>query len=140
MSANKIVYHDLSYRLVGLMFKVYNNLGYGLQEKYYQRAFREELEKTGLIYQRELSCPINYNGKNIGRYYLDFLIENKIVIELKVARDFYARHLKQVLSYLKKTKLKLGIVAIFTSEGLKYKRVLNIRKDLYKPIRNDSRS
>ena len=101
-------------------------MGYGYQEKYYQRAVEKLLKNENIKYDRELSCPLSIIGKNIGRYQLDFLIENKIVLELKVANKFYPRHIKQVLGYLKANNLKLGILAIFTKDGLLYKRIPNL--------------
>lgn len=122
---NKVNYPELSYRIVGILFDVYNELGYGYQEKYYQRAVKRLLNKEKIKHQKELSCPLSMAGKSIGRYQLDFLVDDKIVLELKVADSFYPRHIKQVLGYLKANNLKLGILAIFTKDGLKYRRILN---------------
>ncbi len=120
-----LIYSDLSYSLVGLVYNVYNSLGFGYQEKYYQRAYASELEKIGLKFKREQKCVINYQGKQIGRYFIDFVVDDKIVIEFKVANDFYLQHTKQVLGYLKATGLKLGILFLFTQNGIKYKRIVN---------------
>lgn len=122
----EIIYKDLSYKIVGTLFEAYNELGYGYQEKYYQRAIAKLLEKVNLKYTKELSCPLSIKDENIGRYQLDFLIEDKIVLELKIAEKFYPRHIKQVLGYLKANNLKLGILAIFTKDGLQYKRIPNL--------------
>lgn len=124
----EIVYPKLSYAIIGLLFRVYNELGYGHQEKHYQRAFKKELEKNKFQYKQEVLSPLIYKDQSIGRYFLDFVIENKIAVELKVANDFYKKHLRQILDYLKTTNLKLGILVIFTKKGLKYKRVANSRK------------
>jgi GxxExxY protein len=123
----RIIYPKLSYKIIGLLFKIYNELGYGYQEKHYQKALKMELEQNNLKYRQEVLTPLTYQKKCIGRYFLDFLIEDKIAVELKIADDFYKKHLKQVLDYLKTNNLKLGIVALFTKDGLKYKRILNIK-------------
>lgn len=122
---SEIYFKELSFKIVGILYDTYNELGYGYQEKYYQRAVEELLIENKIKYERELSCPLSIRGKSIGRYQLDFLIDNKIILELKVAESFYPRHLKQVLGYLKANKLKLGILAIFTKEKLEYHRILN---------------
>lgn len=121
----KLVYPELSYKIVGVFFTVYNSLGYGYQEKYYQRAISRELERAGLKYKKEQKTVIKYKGKIIGRYFIDFVVEDKIVVEIKIANDFYMRDLNQVLGYLKSLGLKLGILFIFTKAGLKFKRIVN---------------
>ena len=120
------IYSELSYQIVGILFEVYNELGYGYQEKYYQRALAKLLDRYNVKFKKELSYPLSIANQSIGRYQLDFLIENKIVLELKVANKFYPRHIKQVLGYLKANKLKLGILAIFTKDDLQYKRIPNL--------------
>lgn len=124
-NVSKVIYSKLSYEIVGILFDTYNELGYGYREKHYQRAVEKLLQESKINYKRELSCPLSIKGKSIGRYFLDFLIEDKIVLELKVAEDFYPRHVKQVLSYLKANNFKLGILAIFTKDRLEYRRILN---------------
>jgi len=121
----KLIYPDLSYKMVGILFTVYNDLGYGYQEKYYQRAVSEELKKAKLSYRRERKALIKYRDRIIGRYFIDFVIENKIVVEIKVANSFYKKDINQVLGYLKATGLKLGILFIFTKCSLKFKRIVN---------------
>jgi len=119
-----LVYKELSYKIVGILFKVYNELGGGYQEKYYQRAVALEFKKLGVDFEEQVSVNLSYNGKNIGKYYLDFVIENKIVLEIKVTPRFYLRDVKQVLSYLKATGLPLGILVAFNKKELKFKRIL----------------
>ena len=78
----------------------------------------------------EKSLLIKFLGENPVFKIVDFLIENKIVLEIKVAQDFYQKDINQLLSYLKFKNFELGILAIFTKEGIKYKRILNdIRED-----------
>ena len=121
----ELLYPDLSYELVGLAFNVYNRLGFGYQEKYYQRAYEMELLDRKKLYKKEQKCVLMCNGRRMGRYFIDFVVENKIVIELKVANGFYLQHYKQVKGYLKATGLRLGIIIIFTKNGIKFKRVAN---------------
>jgi len=121
----ELIYPKLSYEIIGTIFEVYNQLKYGHQERVYQRAFAEELSKKKIPFKRELYHPILYNEKKIGRYYLDFLIDDKIVVELKVANDFYQKDINQIISYLKAESHRLGILILFTKEGIKYRRILN---------------
>lgn len=119
------MYPDLSYELVGMCFDMYNRLGFGYQEKYYQRAYAGDLKEKDKRFVREQKCVIVYQGRKIGRYFIDFVVENKIVIEFKIANDFYPQHIKQVLGYLKATNLKLGIIILITKDGLRFKRIVN---------------
>jgi len=108
----KLIYPKLSYEIVGILYDLYNQLGYGYQEKYYQRAIEQLLDEKRINYRKELYCPIFLNKKRIGFYKLDFLIDDKIILELKVVQDFYKKHILQVLSYLKHKNIKLGILAV----------------------------
>ena len=123
----RLIHPELSYRIMGIIFKVYNDLGYGYQEKYYQRAVALEFDKEKIRYIREKEVKLTYNDKNIGKYFLDFIVNDRIVLELKIANYFHSRDIKQILGYLKATGLQLGILIIFTSKGIKYKRIINIR-------------
>jgi len=126
-SDNRIIYKELSYEIVKILFEVYNNLGYGYQKKYYQRAIEVAFTKVGFEYKSQCPYKIRYKGEIIGRYFIDFIIEDKIVLEIKKG-DYYSRkNFEQVYAYLKATGLKLAIIANFTSDGVKFKRVLNIR-------------
>ncbi len=121
----ELIYKELSYKIVGALFNVFNQLQYGHNERMYQQAFAQELLENQIPFRRELYCPILFNGKKIGRYYLDFLIDNKIVVELKVANDFYQKDINQIISYLQAKNLHLGILFLFKKEGVKYRRILN---------------
>jgi len=109
--------------------KVFNELGYGYQEKYYQRATALTFDQEGLNYIREKEVKLNYEDNPIGKYFIDFIIENKIVLELKVANEFHSQDIKQVLGYLKGSELQLGILALITRGGVQYKRLVNIRSN-----------
>ena len=126
----KLLHSELSYEIVGALFDVYNKLKYGHREKIYQKASAELLREKKIKFRQEQYYPVKFNNKIISRYYVDFLIEDKIVLELKVAQDFYQKDINQLLSYLKFENFELGILAIFSKEGIKYKRILNdIRED-----------
>lgn len=120
----KLIHEDLSYKLIGVLYDVYNVLGSGFQEKYYQKAIGRVLEKKGIRYFEQVKAEINLYGVSIGRYYIDFIIDDKIVLEIKSKSFFSQRDIKQLLGYLKKTEIQVGILAAFTSEGVKIKRIL----------------
>lgn len=121
-----LLYPDLSYKIIGALFNVYNNIGSGHREIIYQRAIAIELKNLNIPYDEQLYVSVNFRDKVVGTYYLDFLIDNKIVLELKKGDVFLHKNIGQIFSYLKAKKLKLGILANFTKSGLKFKRIVNI--------------
>jgi len=98
--ATKLVYKDLSYEIVGVLFETYNELGYGFREKHYQAIFAEKLKERKLKFEKEKYSFKKYNGKVVAKYFIDFVIEKKIAIEIKVSDRFYQSHMNQLLSYL----------------------------------------
>lgn len=123
----EVVYPELSFKIVGILFDIHNEIGGGHKEKYIQKAIENALKKEGISFQKELRCPLICNDKEIGKYFLDFLIDNKIILEIKVGERFKKEYFNQVFSYLKAKKLKLGILANFTREKVRFRRILNIR-------------
>jgi len=121
----KLIYPELSYKIVGALYKVHGDLGSQYHEKYYQRAVALAFDEINLKYERELNVALTYNGKSIGKYILDFLVENKIVVELKTVPQFHREDIRQVLAYLKAKKLKLALLVNFRSSSLIVKRILN---------------
>lgn len=126
---NDLIHPELCYKIVGALFNVDNDLGPGHKEKYYQKAVAVELNNVGLSFQEQLYAPLIYKDKNVGKYYFDFLVEGIIVLEIKAGEKFLRRNIAQVTSYLKAKNLKLGIIANFTKEGVKYRRIVNLNKD-----------
>ena len=120
----ELIHPELSYKIVGILFKVYNQLGGGYQEKYYQQAIKRELFCSQIPFLEQVRADLNYNGRLIGRYYLDFIIDHKIVLEIKAVPAFSTKEIMQVLNYLKQTDLQLGILASLNRNNLFYKRIL----------------
>ncbi|MBI4037607.1 GxxExxY protein [Candidatus Curtissbacteria bacterium] len=130
MNANKVIYKELSYKLVGVLFNVHKKLGGKYQEKYYQRAVEKALNSEEISFKKELSVDLKFKGEKIGKYFLDFLVEDKVVLELKATPFFHPDDFRQILGYLKAKRLKLGILANFRGRKLTYKRILNSEVDL----------
>lgn len=121
----ELIFPELSYKVIGASFKVFNELGWGLSEKDYQRALEKEFKEIKLNFKKEIYIPLKYKTENISRYFTDFIINDKILLELKVVPKLGYTHTKQLLTYLKIANIKLGILIYFTKEGIKYRRVLN---------------
>lgn len=111
--------NDISYKIRGAIYDVYNELGSGLFESIYQAALQVELLNRGLDVQREVSIPILYKGKNLDLdFKTDFLVENKVIVEIKSVKEIEAVHHKQLLTYLKLSNLKLGILVNFNVSNI----------------------
>lgn len=110
---------------MGVLFKVHNELGPSLLEKYYQRAIASELETQKLAFKKEVPIRIEYQGRSIGRYFLDFIVENLVVLEIKAERYYTPKFFKQALAYLEQTNLPLVIIVNFRGDKLRYKRIVN---------------
>ncbi len=121
----KLIYPELSYILIGILFEVHNKLGNKYQEKHYQRAIEIKLKELGLSYKREQRVDVKFDNDKLGEFLLDFVIDDKIILELKTIWRITQDDVKQVLRYLEATKLKLAIIANFKHQRLEYRRVLN---------------
>lgn len=126
LNKKDLIYPELSYTIVGILFETYNALGYGYKEIYYQRAIANNLKNCGLSFKEQVPAKIKFKGGVIGKIFLDFLIENSIILEIKKNDRFAKQEIDQVHGYLKATGRKLGILAHFTKDGIKFKRILNI--------------
>jgi len=122
-----ILYKELSYQIVGALFDTFKTLGSNYQERYCQRAVEKFLIKRRIPFKREVPVEITIEDERIGRHFLDFLINKSVVLEIKKGNRQNMSDIKQVLMYLKTTGLKLGILAYFGSNGVKYKRIINSR-------------
>lgn len=120
-----IIYKELSYLIMGILFDVYNELGNGLREKVYEKAIAEEFRRKGIKFQQQLRSSISYKGRKIADYYFDFVIENSIVLEIKSKKFFANSDFQQLKNYLKIKNLKLGILASFSTDSVKFARVIN---------------
>lgn len=81
---SRVIYPEMSFKIIGLAFNVFNDIGYGMNEKYYQRALTILLEKENIPFQKEKLVKLNYQARPVGNYFLDFVVADKIVVELKI--------------------------------------------------------
>ena len=124
---DKVIYKELSYNIIGSVFEVFKEMGYGFKERYYEDAIAKEFIRKNIKYKRQIPYKLMYKGEIIGMYRFDFLVEDKIILELKRV-DYYSKsNITQALQYLKTSKLKLAILINITSNGAKFKRILNIK-------------
>jgi GxxExxY protein len=122
---NTLLYGDLTYRIRKCIFEVDNKIGKGHKELIYKNALEEELIKEKLEYKREPSIEIKYENKLVGVYRPDFLIEDKIILEIKAKKNLTNEDKYQAFSYLRATKYKLFLLVNFGFEKLEIKRIIN---------------
>jgi GxxExxY protein len=124
-----LLYPELSFNITGVLFDVHNSLGGGHPEKYYQKAIALGLQKQKIHFQQQYYVPLRYNQITIGKYYLDFLIEDTIVLELKRGKYYSRGIINQTRQYLDALGLQLGILACFGHDAVITKRIVNLISD-----------
>ena len=114
---------ELTYKIIGVFFDVYNELGHGFLESVYQRSLGSALEAEGLKVSNHIKIPVWFRGNCVGQFEGDVLVENSVLLELKVARFLDRSHHAQLLNYLRATDIEVGILLNF---GLKpeFKRLV----------------
>ena len=103
----------LLHRVIGCAIEVHRELGPGYFERTYQLAMEAELDAAGLRFQSQAPLALSYKGRAVGEYRLDFVIDEKIVLELKAVESLASIHIAQVVAYLKATNLPVGLILNF---------------------------
>jgi GxxExxY protein len=109
---------DLTGRIIGCAIEVHRQLGPGLLESIYESALAVELKFAGIAFKRQVSFPIQYRGKLIGEHRIDLIVENDVVVELKSVERMDPVFEAQILTYLRITKLKIGLLINFNTHLL----------------------
>jgi len=126
----KLLYKDLVYKIQGVIFEVYKTLGSGFKESIYHKAIELELNKQKIRFVKEPSLKIKYKGKQVGFYKPDFVVENKIILEIKAVPEMPVYFETQLFYYLKATEYKLGLLVNFGCDS-----GVDIRRRIFDEIR-----
>lgn len=124
MIQEKLIYKDLTYKIIGLAMEVHNELGYGFLEKVYENAMKVQFSKNNIKADFQVQFKVNFKGEIIGEFYPDIIVDDKVILELKAVEKINDIHKAQILNYLKVTKLKLGLILNFSKEKLEYERII----------------
>lgn len=116
------LYEDLSYKIRGCVFTVYNNLGFGHKEDIYQKALALEFKNANLNFTEQTNLPIIHQDKKIGMYKPDFIMDSKIILEIKAVPFMPKSYETQLTYYLKGTNYKLGFIINFGNTKLDIRR------------------
>lgn len=118
-------YGDLTEKIIGAAFRVHNTLGNGFQEVIYQRALEIEFRNMELDFAREFEMHIFYLNEQIGTRRVDFLVQDKISVELKAVIKIEDAHLAQAMNYLEAYNLEIGLLINFGSKRMEFHRFSN---------------
>jgi GxxExxY protein len=120
-----IIYKEESFKIIGICMEVHNNLGKGFLEIVYKDALEYELRKNNIPFEREKEYEVNYKDIILPhKFYADFVVFDKIILEIKGMAGIAEEHIAQTLNYLKVSGLKLGLIVNFGELSLQYKRVV----------------
>ena len=106
-------FSDITEKIIGAAYKVYNTLGHGFLEKVYENALVYEMEKENLEVKQQESIKVSYDGKVVGDYVADFIVNDRVVVEVKAAKRISRSNEAQLLNYLKATKIDIGLLINF---------------------------
>ena len=120
-----IIYKEESNKIIGICMEVHNNLGAGFLEIVYKDALKYEFEKAGITFEREKEYKVNYKGVILPhKFYADFVVFDKIILEVKGISGIADEHIAQALNYLKVSQNKLALIVNFGELKLNYKRIV----------------
>ena len=117
-----MIQKEITEKIIGCAYKVYNNLGSGFLESVYEKCLLIELKKHGLKAEHQKTIKVNYDNEIVGDFIADLLFEDKIIIELKAIRELNKIHEAQLVNYLTATGLDLGLLINFADERVQIKR------------------
>ncbi|MEQ8241932.1 GxxExxY protein [Fulvivirga sp.] len=125
-----LLYKEITEKIIGASFDVHSFLGNGFQEVIYQRALAYEMSQRNLEFAREIEQDIFYKdlSEPIGTRRSDFVVEGKVLVEIKAIKELEDVHMAQALNYLKAYKLEIGLLINFGSKSLTFKRLISSSK------------
>ena len=119
---------EITEKIIGIFYKVYNALGDGFLEKVYVGAIKIEFDKIGLRCVREMPIKVNYEGVVVGEYLADFLVEEKVLVEIKAIPELRDKDERQLKNYLKGTRVEVGLLMNFGDEA-KFRRQIYLNEN-----------
>jgi len=108
-----MLFEELTEKIIKSFYKVYNTLGYGFLEKVYANALNIELQNLGLVVLQEQPITLYYEGREVGVYRTDLIVESKVIVEIKATSALVDAHKNQTINYLKATRMEVGLVLNF---------------------------
>jgi len=125
----KYLHQGLTEKIIKAYYNVYNEPGYGFLEKVYENALMIELQSLRLNCEKQKPISVSFKGYNVGEYFADIIVENKVIIELKAVEGLIEEHEAQLLNYLRATEIEVGLLLNFGKKP-QFKR--KIFENIYK--------
>ena len=122
---------QITEKILAACFDVINELGIGFLESVYEKALVIALRDRGLSVALQRPVPVYFRGQNVGEFYPDLIVEEKIVLELKAVKSLAPEHMAQVINYLRGTRLQTALLINFGKQKLEYRRLFNKVERLY---------
>jgi GxxExxY protein len=122
----ELVHRDVTATVLRAFYTVYCELGFGFLEAVYSNALALLLTEAGLIVRREVPFEIQFRGQCVGNYRADLIVESRVIVEIKTNRQIVLHHTRQLLNYLRASKLEVGLLLNF-GDRAEFKRVVNTR-------------
>lgn len=116
--------NEITYKINGAVYEVFRILGHGFLEKVYENSLMVELQKLDLSVRQQFPIKVNYKGTEVGDYYADLLVEDKVIVELKAVESLLKIHEAQLLNYLKATDYTIGLLVNFYHPKAQIKRFI----------------
>jgi len=120
----QLEYEQITEAIIGSSFEVHNILGYGFLERAYQKALQVELLRRGHTAEIEHAIKVKFKGVVVGEYSADLFVDEKVLVELKVAKEYNPQDEPQLLNELKATEIKVGLLINFGKEKVEFKRFI----------------
>ncbi|MEO6548163.1 MAG: GxxExxY protein [Ferruginibacter sp.] len=122
---SEVIYKEESYAIIGKCMEVHTELGHGFSEIVYKDALEFEFSDCGIMYEREKEYRVFYKGNSLPhRFYADFIVEDKIILEIKCVKALADEHISQCINYLKASQNRLALLVNFARGKLEYQRIV----------------
>ena len=123
-----LLHFELTQKIIGCAMRVHSKMRNGFVERVYQKCLAIEMDKAKLGFKEEVNATIYYENIPVGTRRVDFIVENKIVVEIKAMADLTDTHLAQAINYLETHRLEVGLLINFGAKSLQFKRLINQHK------------
>ena len=118
-----LLYEEITDTILAASFDVINEMGVGFLESVYEKALAVTLRERGVRVITQVPLTVNFHGEVIGQYFADLLVEDVVIVELKVVRSLLLEHSAQVINYLKATGIEVGLLINFGKPRIEYRRL-----------------
>ena len=134
---SELFHKELSKKIINCFYTVYNSLGFGFLEKVYENAMMIELNKQGLVAEKQKPVKVIYSESVVGVYFADIIVEDTIIIELKASEYLIEEHELQLINYLRATNMEIGLLLSFgKNPDFRRKIVSNDRKQITRRLKS----